>query len=263
MASTRPTGGPCEPVAARCVMGMAICLLVFGRVVPLGAQIPSIHYPHRSDYPPGAIGQMQLARGGPLLGYYQPVQIQAPPGAAVSFAENDGFALADPARAMVGMLIGHVYRLRISQIPYHEGQEVFPTVELIDRLYPPPGWKTRFPIPIQLTQRELEWALEGKYVTRVIYLETPSTAPPVSQDPQEQRYMEVEPSADPLLVADQLGRPMAILRIGGRVPDRKGSNNAFLFHSPPLERYVPVESSGKRPVSGATNSHRPAGNPEL
>jgi hypothetical protein len=76
----------------------------------------------------------------------------------------------------------------------------------------------RFPIPIELTLEELDLAASGRYITRVIYLEDPRTALPVAEDPQQQRYYEIDSSLDPLHVADRIGRPMAILRMGSRVP---------------------------------------------
>ena len=97
--------------------------------------------------------------------------------------------------------------------------EIFPTVELIDRLYPPPGLALRFPIPIELTQDELELAARGAFVTRVIYVEDPQQALPVAQRrDSEQPWIEAPPGEDPLVTADRFGRPVAILRIGGRVP---------------------------------------------
>ena len=56
----------------------------------LGQREP-IHYFHSGDMPPGAIGQGQLLRGGPLPGYFQPVEIKVPQGAAVSMAVDGHF----------------------------------------------------------------------------------------------------------------------------------------------------------------------------
>ena len=89
--------------------------------------------------PPGAIGSLRLARGGPLSGYFQPVRIRAPKGARISLAEEGGFGAPQSNDVLVGMQIGPVYRLRVSDFPPEPGQEVFPTVEVIDRLYPPAG----------------------------------------------------------------------------------------------------------------------------
>ena len=144
---------------------------------------------------------------------------------------------------LAGMQIGYVYRIRVANIPDHAGEEVFPTIELVDRLYPPPGQAARFPVPIELTAEELALALEGRFVTRVIYLEEPGTALPVKDEPKKQRYFEIAAGQDPLKVADQMGRSVAILRMGSRVPDGLTPDGKFLYNSPPLLKFTttPVE----------------------
>ncbi len=205
----------------------------------LPAQQPQVHYDHAGTMSPGAIGRGQLRRGGPLRGYVQPVEIKAPQGALISLAMDGQFDAGDGSPRLVGMFVAPVYRLKITNIPLHAGQEVFPTVEVIDRLYAPRGKETRFPIPIDLTQEELEMALDGKFVTRVIYVEDTDTALPVAQDPDEQHWLEVRGSEDPLAEADKLGRPVAILRLGGRLPGADGPNQEFLFGSPPWMPLAP------------------------
>ena len=89
--------------------------------------------------------------------------------------------------------MGRCIGLRVTNIPFRPGQEIYPTIELINRLYPPPGRETRFPIPIQITREELEMALRGQYIVRVVYLEDPQAALPQQQDPERQRYFDVGP----------------------------------------------------------------------
>lgn len=222
------------------------------------------HYLHKADLPPGEIGQRQLQRGGPLPGYFQPVQVTAPNGALISLVCDGAFT--DPVRekALAGMLIGQVYRLKVSNIHQHEGVEVFPTIEVIDRLYPPPGQATRFPIPIVLTQEELEFAAEGRYVVRVIYVEEPRTAIPVREIPGQQRYSEIMPGQDAMELADRLGRPVAILRMGSRVP-AEGENGKFLYESPPIVRFeepvaVPRNRGLEEPMNAPPQMGRPTRN---
>ncbi len=173
--------------------------------------------------PPGAIGNLRLVRGGPLSGYFQPVRIRAPEGARISLAEEGGFGTDHETSTLVGLQIGPVYRLRVGGFAPEAGLEVFPTVELIDRLYPPAGLALRYPIPIELTRDELRMAADGMFVTRVIYVENPNQALPVDSSKDEQQWVEAPSGADPLAVADEMGRPVAILRIGGRVPNSRTS----------------------------------------
>jgi len=195
---------------------------------------PRVHYRHRGDMSPGAIGRWQLRRGGPLPGYFQPVVFTAPVGVQVAPAGAVGFSDAEPAPFRVALQVGHVYRLRVVGIPLAPGEEVFPTVELIDRLYPPKGFEARFPVPVELTREDLELALEGNFITRVIYVEDPDRALPVNSEPGRPQWFEAPPGHDPLQLADNMGRPIAILRMGGRVPLESGAEDpVFRRPSPP------------------------------
>jgi len=189
--------------------------------------------------PPGAIGTLRLQRGEPYLGYFQPVEFFSDAAVGIAVAVDGRFTAAAP-RIKVGLLIGSVYRLRVTNIPGSEGQEVFPTLELIDRTHPPPRLAEQYPIPVHLTQTDLRLALAGRYVTRVIYLEDPRNALPVAQPAASQEWFDAAPGRDPLEVADAMGRPVAILRIGGRSPENIADpGERFLFGSPPLRRLGP------------------------
>jgi len=207
-----------------------------------------VHYWHSGNMPPGAIGSRQLQRGGPLPGYFQPIEIRAPQGVRVAMASEGQFEPPTPAPVKVGALIGAVYRFKVTGIPGAAGLEVFPTVEVVNRLYPPHRQELRFPIPVELTAEDLRLALEGKFVTRVIYLEEPRNAVPTGEIDGAQSWFEAEPGSDPLAVADTLGRPMAILRLGGRVPDlQAGVDPRFFFGSPPLMRFVETAIRPREP----------------
>ncbi|REK15804.1 MAG: hypothetical protein DWQ37_08275 [Planctomycetota bacterium] len=165
------------------------------------------------------------------------MEIKGPPGSQIATAEGGDFSEPQPGALVAGMLIGAVYRLRVTNIPEQIGFEVFPTVEVIDRTYPPRGQEFRFPIPVELTQEELEMALAGQFVTRVIYLEDPDNAVPVAREGNEQAYFEVADGDNPLDVADTLGRPVAILRLGARVPGPEGPDATFLYGCPPMVKW--------------------------
>jgi hypothetical protein len=133
----------------------------------------------------------------------------------------------------VGLLVGQVYRFRLSEIPLHQGVVLYPTVELIDRLYPPAGQAIKFPVPVEFTEQELDMAARGMFVTRVIYVEDPLRAMPDKQL-AGQPWFEVGESEDPLAVADQLGRPIAILRLGGRDWGATNNDPRANYGCPPL-----------------------------
>src|SRR6188474_316753 len=127
-----------NPTRSNRVVGRVLgaVLIGLGLAASLSAAPPDVHYWHAGRTPPGAIGSQQLLRGGPLPGYFQPVEILAPQGVLISTAAEGSFNQGQPGPLTVGMLIGSVYRLRVARIPTEPGAEVFPTIEVIDRLYP-------------------------------------------------------------------------------------------------------------------------------
>jgi hypothetical protein len=225
---------------------------------PLWAQSP-VQYRHSATTPPGAIGSWALRQGGPLAGYYQPVEVKGPAGSTIAIAADGAFLDLEPTPVRYGLLIAPVYRLRVANIPNHEGQEVFPTIEMIDRTYPPCNQALNFPVPIDITEEDLTLALSGKFVTRVIYIEDPKNAVPVAETRDSGRWFDAGPNTNPVELADVLGRPIAILRIGGRIPDDPSRPDpTFLGSGAPLMKY-PQRAPQK--VMGLAPAGQPADQP--
>jgi hypothetical protein len=200
------------------------------------AQAPRVNYLHDEFTPPGVIAKEQLRRNPGMPGYVQAIELIPPPGARISVIQHGDAQLLPVGKALLGMELGHVYSIKLTQLPNQEGLEVFPTIEIINRLYPPEGTKTRFPVTIEITEEDVAQALVGLYVVKVIYLEDSDRAFPRADDPQHQRSIDVSPSEDPLHVADRMGRPMAIVRLGSRVPDSE-EISLMGFNTPPIEFY--------------------------
>ena len=181
--------------------------------LPSGSYHPLV----TSHLPPGRVGQTRLQSQNPVAGYYQPIKFSGPDGTEFALPQGGAMA-ASEANLMAGLKIGSVYRFRVTGIPGSPGAELYPTVELIDRTYPPPGLATLYPIPINLDRIDLDAALDGQMVTRVIYLEDQQSAAPLASTPSDSRVIDVAYYQDPLETADRLGRPIAIVRIGSLAP---------------------------------------------
>ncbi len=106
-------------------------------------------------------------------------------------------------------------------------------------------------------------AAEGKFVTRVIYLEDPNLALPVSDKlDSDTRWFDVRPGEDPLVTADNLGRPIAILRLGARLPDASGPDCAFVYGAPPAVVFdAGAKSSRPGPAHAVRRTHASAFSP--
>jgi len=205
------------------------------------ARLPKVTYLNSADAAPGVVGADRLTHGGPVVGFFQPVEVSGPEKVEIALAHEGRFLPPLPAPVKVGMLVGSVYRLRVTNIPLRPGEELYPTIEVIDRLYAPRGREHRFPIPVVLEREDLLQALDGAMVVRVIYLEDSQVASPSADEPGSQRVTDVAGTDNALQVADQLGRPMAILRIGSRVPTNLQNDlSGFLYNCPPWLPLPPV-----------------------
>ncbi len=109
--------------------------------------------------------------------------------------QYDSAPLVAPGRQSFGM--GYGYALKFTRLPGRYGVELFGTFEVL-----PPDWRSlaylaHNAITVEITQEEIDQALAGKLVSKVIYLPKGSVAGP--------------PAAGRETV-------LAILRLGNRFP---------------------------------------------
>ncbi|MEJ7594056.1 MAG: hypothetical protein WKF77_21150 [Planctomycetaceae bacterium] len=193
--------------------------------------------------------------------WLQPVRVELPTAGTVSVysatAEPNAI-LATPAQFSVNA--GHIYRLRIADMPEFPNVEVYPSIEILDRMHPPDGRAADYPIPVVLTEADIREAIDGRMVTRVVYLEQPQLA--AMLDPLRREIPQsVDPADNALQEADRLGRPMIIVRIGGRTPSGDympymyyGSGGGFdLGGSVPVHTGVVKLSDKRRPKSSVAS----------
>ena len=175
----------------------------------------------------GASPAANAVVGGPAVVALSPdvqvVRFQGPEGAIVEVLgpaptpvpQGDGGGIVT-----VGLKRGVGYRLRIANLPERPGVEVFPVIEVVGHLHRPEGIDPgKYPIRVIFTLEELDAVLnQGRLVTKVIYLEDPDQALPFRMAKDQIPVVSLNATEQPLRVASALGRPMAIVRIGGRRP---------------------------------------------
>lgn len=238
-------------LAHACIF-LLVCLLAMLATVASAAEpgeplnMSGRHPLYNKSLPPGGIWQSPAAVTIQQSAF-QPVAFSGPQGTLFSMPINGTHSNAEP-NLMAGLVVGPVYRFRITQIPHAIGAELYPTVELIGRTYPPPGLETQFPIPINLSETDLQEALDGNLVTRVIYLEDPQTAVPLALKRTDARQIDIPLDQDALATADSFGRPIAIVRIGSKSPPNNPALNAqFFFGSPPWAPIFQPETAQQTP----------------
>ncbi len=202
----------------------------------------------RSDMPPGLAADSYRLSNPELNHHVQPVRVIVPQGARIEIGIQGAFVESFSSRSTVGLMVGPVYRMKVTRIPRHFGKDLYPSIEILDKLNPPIGLEGEFPIQINISQDDLEQALEGRMVTKVIYLENPEHAMPHRHEEDKQPYFDVGGGEDPLRAAERLGRPMAILRIGSRQPTFTQDDSGFNFFGP-----SPIMLSDPQPVETTHN----------
>jgi uncharacterized repeat protein (TIGR01451 family) len=194
-----------------------------GRVVP-SAPTTGVAVVGPATVEGGAAGPVPAGPGIPILPpEIQVVRFQGPEGVAVEVLgptpspvpPGDGGGILT-----VGLQRGVGYRLRISNLPERPGVEVFPVIEVVGHLHRPEGIDPgKYPIRVIFSREDLDTVLDlRRLVTKVIYLEDPDQALPLRMTKDQIPVVTLNPVEHPLRVASALGRPMAIVRIGGRRP---------------------------------------------
>lgn len=224
------------PTAMLC--GVTAWLMLVTLISQGQAQLPragNFYHPMHQNMPPGMAGYWAGALGKATPGYFQPIRVELPSRGSVTVYRSPGTepqSLSAPA--LIGVGVGYTYRLRIADMPEFPGVELFPTIEILDQLHPPAGQAAEFPVPVQILRDEIEFVISGRMVTKVIYLEQPNLAMPQAQ-PNSMPVLSLPANRNLIAHADLLGRPMLILRIGGRLPDARKPDPSFFGPGAPIK----------------------------
>ncbi len=201
-----------------------------------GAAVASAQKPaDRRHFPvdvrrPGMAAQWNLAVDPTRQGQMQICEVALPDGGAAELYQPSGAVAPLTGANRAQLQVGAIYRFKVSGVPDLPGVEVFPTVELIDHLHAPAGSEEDFPVPLEITAADVEAASQNRLVTKVIYLEQPDLAIPLPQE-GGLHTSDFAASANLMQVADERGRPVAIIRIGGRTPDLRNPDSSFFSTS--------------------------------
>jgi uncharacterized repeat protein (TIGR01451 family) len=222
-------------------LGSSLLLAV---VLQIGLSAASLAQEHIQDNryvpldqnaPVGRVGRWSGIIGKGLAGTFQSVQVTLPTAGKVTVyngGPETGVTLGAPAQFRIG--VGCVYRLKIAGMPEFPGVELFPSIEIFDRLHPPAGREFEFPVPIAFTADEIDKAINGRMVTKVVYLEQPQFAVTGDLAPALLNR-QMPPDRNLLIEADRLGRPMILVRLGGRTPDEGHPEEGFFMPPAPLQ----------------------------
>src|SRR5262249_55094352 len=121
------------------------------------------------------------------------------------------------APAAAGVRAGYVIRTQLDHFAAYPDLVLYPSVEVRGALWL--GVKLNaadYPAPVVLTDADVDSVRCGSLVTKAIYLENPETAAPVATRPDAPVETNLPPNSDVLEEARNHGRPVAVVRFGGR-----------------------------------------------
>lgn len=186
----------------------------YGSVAGVGGQPP-----HMMPLPaPRATPDSQAFQPGggqPIPAPLVAAKFLTPKGVRVTAYPGTSLSRMYETPATVGLRPGYVYRFELSNLPYYPGVSIFPEVELRGTLVPRPGMKYMdYPIPILLSESDIEKVIKGVVLTKVIYLEDPDKALPAEVGRDNPVEMPDASESEAFKAAFASGRLMAIVRVG-------------------------------------------------
>jgi uncharacterized repeat protein (TIGR01451 family) len=145
------------------------------------------------------------------------VRVTGPEGMRATFYTGRPRGSEYPAPVVAGLRPGYVYRLKLSGLEDPPWVELHPTVEVLGSVRLAPKVNAAdYPAPVHFSEGELEQAAAGTMITKIVYLEHPERAAPVSTGPDTFLENDLPYGHDLKTEAWDLGRPVMIVRIGGR-----------------------------------------------
>ena len=118
-----------------------------------------------------------------------------------------------------------LYRMKLQDIPGHEGMELYPTIEVGPSNPRTLAYLAHNAIPLQLTIDDFNQVMAGNFVTKVIYLPDPEFQELAVAGVETLVSTRLDPGVDPVIEADRRGSILAILRIGNKDIEMPGMEN--------------------------------------
>ena len=142
-----------------------------------------------------------------------------------SFGGFDSEPLVTPGRYDFPQ--GAIYRLKVTDIPGHEGLELYPTIEVAPVAPRTAAFLDHNAVPFQLTEEDLDQVTAGNFVTKVVYLPDPDYQELAVAGVETLVSTRLDPGVDPVVEADRRGSILAIIRIGNKDLQSPGSGGGY------------------------------------
>jgi uncharacterized repeat protein (TIGR01451 family) len=147
------------------------------------------------------------------------VRFIGPPGMRVTCYQGPARPRSFDAPVAIGMRPGYIHRVQLSHLPQQPAISIYPSLEVRNTLSVSPKLSaSAYPAPVVLTEADIASIVAGNLITKVVYLEDPDRALPVPSQPGRPVVeLPLPPDRDLEAEARDRGRPMLVVRMGGRI----------------------------------------------
>ena len=139
-----------------------------------------------------------------------------PPGMTIGWQSGAVYAedqLVAPARYNFPQAA--VYRLKMSNIPNRPGLALYPTLQLFPAQPETAAYLSHVPVPVEVTQEDLDNVRSNNFVTKVVYLPDAEYQDLAVVGVETLVSTRLDPGQDPVALAEQRGTLLAVFRMGG------------------------------------------------
>ncbi len=161
------------------------------------------------------MGGMGMGAGGPFSTQTSQIRFIGPAGMGIGWQINGGFAeeqLTAPGRYNFNQ--GATYRLKLTNVPDRAGMVLYPTLQVYMSQPTTDAYLSHNPIPIQLTDEDIDQVDANNFVTKVIYLPDAEHQELAIAGVETLVSTRLDPGVDPVREASRRGSIMAVIRIG-------------------------------------------------
>jgi len=111
---------------------------------------------------------------------------------------------------------GNIYRLKLSNIPSHPGQELYPTLEIAPTAARTQAFLAHSSVPVEFTENDFDQVFSGNFVTKVVYLPNPEFQGIAMSGVGTLVNTQLQPGVDPIVEASKRGSILAVIRMGNK-----------------------------------------------
>ncbi len=164
---------------------------------------------------PGVLPMMGGGGASPFMTQTSQIRFLGPSGMGIGWQIDGGFAedqLTVPGRHNFNQ--GATYRLKLTNIPDREGLVLYPTLQVYPSHPNTEAYLSHNPVPIQLTDEEIDQVNSNNFVTKVIYLPDAKHQELAIAGVETLVSTQLDPGVDPVGEASRRGTILAVIRVG-------------------------------------------------